>query len=138
MITSVQNPRVKYVRRLQAEKRFRQRENSFVVEGTRWLKELVRQGRPLQFVFIPKHGYKMAIMTLFYNKLTLSAQAVSPELMALMSDTETPPGVLAVAAVAPLALPPQLSLLLILDAVTNPGNLGTMLRTAPLLRALMA
>lgn len=50
--------------------------------------------------------------------------------MAAMSDTETPPGVLAVASVMPRPLPPEPTLLLILDQVTNPGNLGTMLRTA--------
>ena len=51
MITSVQNPTVKFVRRLQMEKRFRRRENAFVVEGTRWLNELVALSHTLQFVF---------------------------------------------------------------------------------------
>ena len=50
--------------------------------------------------------------------------------MTAMSTTETPPGVLATVAIDPLPLPPRPSFMLILDSITNPGNLGTMLRTA--------
>jgi TrmH family RNA methyltransferase len=50
--------------------------------------------------------------------------------MAAMSDTETAPGVLAVLPIAPRPLPAAPSLLVILDSVANPGNLGSILRTA--------
>ena len=40
MITSRSNAGVKYVRRLLSERRFRHEEGAFVVEGTRWLREL--------------------------------------------------------------------------------------------------
>ena len=40
MITSTSNPKIKYVRRLMSDRRYRQREKAFVVEGERWLSEL--------------------------------------------------------------------------------------------------
>ncbi|MBE2223259.1 MAG: RNA methyltransferase [Anaerolineae bacterium] len=130
MISSIQNPTVKFVRRLQAEKRFRRREAAFVVEGTRWLQELINQAHPLQFVFYTDDWQKNNNHLDILQQVTVSAQVVSDEVMAAMSDTETPPGVLCVGQVAPLPLPDQPSFLLILDSVTTPGNLGTMLRSA--------
>jgi TrmH family RNA methyltransferase len=130
MITSVQNSKVKFVRRLQADKRFRQRETAFVVEGTRWLKELVRQVHSLQFVFYTDNWLQSANHNSILQQVQASAQIVSDEVMAAMSDTETPPGVLSVGQIAPLALPEQPTFLLVLDRVKTPGNLGTMLRSA--------
>jgi TrmH family RNA methyltransferase len=130
MITSVQNPSVKFVRRLQAEKRFRRREAAFVVEGTRWLTELTKQMQLLQFVFYTDDWQKNADHLTILQQVQECAQVVSDEVMAAMSDTETPSGVLSVGQIAPLALPAQANFLLILDSVTTPGNLGTMLRSA--------
>ncbi|MFO7684021.1 MAG: RNA methyltransferase [Chloroflexota bacterium] len=101
-----------------------------MVEGSRWLKELVSHGHPLQFVFYTEAWRQSANHANILQQVQAPVQVVDPGLMASMSDTETPPGVLAVASVTPRPLPPEPTLLLILDQVTNPGNLGTMLRTA--------
>jgi TrmH family RNA methyltransferase len=50
--------------------------------------------------------------------------------MAQASDTETPAGILAVVEFVPLALPQPADLLLVLDRVADPGNMGTILRTS--------
>lgn len=126
MITSAANPKIKYVRRLQSERRFRERERVFVVEGERWLRDLLARQITPQFVC---HTTAWADAPLL-AQLGAPAFAVTPALMAEMSDVETAPGVLAVVAAEPLPLPPQPTLLLILDAIQTPGNLGTMLRTA--------
>lgn len=65
-----------------------------------------------------------------FTQMTGSIQLVTDEVMAAMSTNETPPGVLAIAVVEPLPIPQRPSFILILDGITNPGNLGTMLRTA--------
>lgn len=142
MITSTSNSKVKYVRRLQADRRFREREQAFVVEGTRWLSELIPPAHRPQLILYTNAWHNKPEHTSILLQLdepaqavvpaqaAVPAQAVSEEVMASMSDTETPPGVLAVLAMQPRPLAPEPTLLLVLDRIRTPGNLGTMLRTA--------
>lgn len=130
MITSRTNSQVKYVRRLQADRRFRHDEAAFVVEGTRWMRELAA-GRTM-----PRALYATAAWAASDEggalRAALDAEAVlvSDEVMAAMSDTETAPGALAVLPIVPRPWPDAPGLVVILDAVGNPGNLGTILRAA--------
>lgn len=130
MITSIKNSKVKYIRRLQAERRFRWREQAYVVEGTRWLKELADHEHPTKFVCYTEDWFADANHADILQQLATSVQVVNPDVLTVLSDTETPPGVLAVAEMRPLSMPVRPTFLLILDGVTTPGNLGTMLRTA--------
>lgn len=124
MITSTTNSRVKYVRRLQADRRFREREGAFVVEGDRWVADVLDAGmEPTELFVAESWNYKALVGR-------ISPLFVSDAVMTHMSDVETPPGILAVVPMPRLALPPQPTLLLILDRITTPGNLGTLLRTA--------
>jgi TrmH family RNA methyltransferase len=132
MITSPANEKVKYVRRLQAERRFRAQEQLFVVEGNRWLAELVRHQIVPRYLFYTlawqaTHTEILAQLAEFTHHAGL---LISEAVMAAMSDTTTPPGVLAVVPTPQLPWPARPSLLLILDAMNNPGNLGTICRTA--------
>ena len=128
MITSLANAKVKYVRRLQAERRFRSREQAFVVEGTRWLMEFQQSAQSPSLVLHTAvwQDHHSSIL----QQLDAPFQLVSEEVMATISDTETPSGVLAIVPIQPLPPPKQPTLLLLLDSVTNPGNLGTILRSA--------
>lgn len=128
MISSLSNITVKRVRRLQAERRFRQREQAFVIEGTRWIADAIEQDVPLVDLFITVVWQSQN--SLLRDQLPTAATLVSDEVMAAMSDVSSPPGVLAIVNIAPLPLPEQPTFLLVLDAITTPGNLGTMLRTA--------
>lgn len=130
MITSRTNAQVKYIRRLQAERRFRHDEGAFVVEGTRWLRELARDATIPRAVYATPSWMETEEGQALAAALAVDVILVDEPVMAAMSDTETAPGVLAVLAVAPRPLPAQPTLLLILDALNNPGNLGTILRTA--------
>ena len=130
MISSLANAKIKYVRRLQAEKRFRAREKAFVIEGTRWVSELIQLSRIPELLFYTEAWLNSAANAPILHQINGPKQVVSEPVMAAMSDTQTPSGILAVLPIQPLPLPDAPSLLLILDGVTNPGNLGTMLRTA--------
>jgi TrmH family RNA methyltransferase len=50
--------------------------------------------------------------------------------MKALSETETPQGILAVLDEFPLSIPESLNFILIPDQIRDPGNLGTLLRTA--------
>jgi TrmH family RNA methyltransferase len=129
MITSAQNERVKYARSL-ARRRVRQREGRFVVEGTRLLDELVGAGiEPALVLYTAAWAESPAGQRLLPQIRTgEGAWPVTDAVMAACADTQTPQGVLAV--VPFLSLSPRPGLLLILDAIRDPGNLGTILRSA--------
>ena len=129
MITSTANPQVKYVRRLQAERRFRARERAYVVEGARWMRELVAAQLTPRALFATTAWLESNEGRALPAALG-AAVPVSDAIMAAMSDTETAPGVLAVLPIDPRPWPHAPTLLVILDAVGNPGNLGTILRAA--------
>lgn len=129
MISSLSNPKFKKVRRLQADKRFRSNQQQFVIEGTRWIAEMVNDPR-LQDLFYTELWYQQADHAQLIAQLSGRTHQVSDEVMSAMSATKTAPGVLAVVAISPAVVPQNPSLILILDSISNPGNLGTMLRTA--------
>lgn len=130
MITSVSNNKVKFVRRLQADRRFREREGLFVAEGTRWLDEVAQRQHTPHTVYYTADWQARPEHNEILQQVEAPLQLVAPEVMAVMSDTETPPGALAVLPIPARTLAPGSDLLLILDEVRDPGNLGTMLRTA--------
>jgi RNA methyltransferase, TrmH family len=130
VISSQANPKIKTVRRLQAEKRFREKERAFVVEGTRWLAEVAHFGITPHFVLYTETWSKNEHNRSLLQQVAAATYLVDGRLMGLISDTESAPGVLAVLPMFSRPLPSELDLALILDQLTNPGNMGTMLRTA--------
>lgn len=131
MITSYKNPKIKYIRRLLADRRFRQRENAFVVEGTRWLMELVQFRITPTLVIVTQSLISQEhVQALFHESPEIEAIEVSEQVMSFASDTVSPAGVMAVVPMLKLPIPDRPSFLLILDNISNPGNLGTMIRTA--------
>ena len=133
MITSLQNDKVRAVRALQAQRRVRQRERRFVFEGTRLVEEAVRAGVPPDFVLytaqVEADTRGNALLTSL-RQMNVPCYAVNEAVMAACSDTQSPQGVLAVLPIPTHPAPEHPTLTLILDRVRDPGNLGTILRTA--------
>ncbi|MBC7251547.1 MAG: RNA methyltransferase, partial [Anaerolineae bacterium] len=132
MITSPTNPKIKYVRAL-ARRRTRQREGQFVIEGVRLIEEAMRAGiipALMNFTTDLEGTARGRTLLTAAEKHGVAPLLVSNALMKTMSDTQTPQGVLAVVPFPQLALPPHPSLALIVDGIRDPGNLGTLLRTA--------
>lgn len=133
MITSQKNDRVRMVLALQGRRRVRQRERRFVIEGLRLCEEAARAGTIPHLVFYTAGAESdpraLAVLDR-WRQAGAPCEAVSDEVMAACSDTETPQGLLAVVPLPDLPLPPQPTLTLVLDRLRDPGNLGTALRAA--------
>lgn len=131
MITSKDNPRIKQVRALLADSKARREAGAFVVEGVRLVDEALMNGWPAQWLIYTAglDGRGQAVIA-GYAGLGVPVEEVSLQVMRSASDTETPQGLLAILAARPIPLPDALNFLFIPDQVRDPGNLGTMLRTA--------
>ncbi len=130
MITSVRNERVKYIRSL-ARRRVRQREGRFLVEGTRLVSEVVRAGVEPALVLYTESWAALPDAQPLLPLLGTAAEGawlVSDNVLAACADTEAPQGVLAV--VPFVSMEPRSGPVLILDQLRDPGNLGTVLRSA--------
>jgi TrmH family RNA methyltransferase len=129
-IESRQNPKIKYVRRLQTSKRFRSQENAFAVEGTRWLVESVRSQAEIRLVLCTDAWITSANREDQLGDLPVEVIEISSELMAAISALETSEGILAVLSKPDKQIPKDPMMLLIADGISDPGNLGAMVRTA--------
>jgi RNA methyltransferase, TrmH family len=132
MITSTSNQKIKLVRALQTQTRERKAQGAFVTEGVRLLEDAISAEWPLNFILfdqtLSERG--QALINTLNQQSTTEVIEISPGLMAEISDTETPQGILAVMKSTVLSLPTNPCFVILADQVRDPGNLGTMLRTA--------
>jgi TrmH family RNA methyltransferase len=123
---------VKYVRSLY-QRRVRHRERYFVIEGLHLVEEALEAGVvPALAFFTPnlsdsQRGRKL--LTVIEN-LPGECFVVIDKIMRALSDTVSPQGILAVVPFLELPFPENPWLVLVADRVRDPGNLGTILRSA--------
>ena len=114
---------LKQIKSLQQQKH-RKELGLFVVEGRKMAEELLRSG-------FETVGLYATEAFLAANTAFASAETVSETQMQQMSGQDTPPGILAVVRIPkPKPLSNREPLVLALDGIANPGNMGTLLRTA--------
>lgn len=134
MITSTSNTKVKRLASLKKRKKLRDSEKVFLIEGLRMFREAPEDSLLEIYVtqaFMEKEGQSV--------KKKAAGSGITPELLSdsvfgYVSDTKTPQGILCVARQKERSLEEvtggEDSLLLALDNIQDPGNLGTILRTA--------
>ena len=121
IIQSKQNASIKSARKLLQRKH---RKTSYLLEGWHLFEEAKASGAEILQVFVLE---EMADCVANMAKVKL----VSPEVLKELCETQTPQGIVAEVAKQSQALPESLSgKYLLLEDVQDPGNVGTMIRTA--------
>jgi TrmH family RNA methyltransferase len=129
MLTSLQNEKVKLARTLQTQARARRKEGKIVLEGARLISDAFEQGLQPDFIlYAPNAAVQSRVAHLTGHDVNLIP--VSDDVMRHVSDTQHPQGIVGVFPMPTPDLPEQPERVLILDAIRDPGNMGTMLRTA--------
>jgi RNA methyltransferase, TrmH family len=131
MITSSQNPKLKLARALQGRPKERRKEGAFLAEGVRLVEEAHSADWPIRYVLyssgLSERGKELV------EKLKakgLEVEEVDSSLLQSISETETSQGILAVLDNFQFPIPNSPNFLLISDQIRDPGNLGTLIRTA--------
>lgn len=131
-ILSVQNPKVKQWSLL-LTKKGRDSQGKFIIEGTHLVQEALQSGVLLEtLLYSIDKGLPAELEPLLPDRSICIG--VSEEVLAKCSDTQTPQGVAAIAEKYGLASSGLLEhpqpLVVVLDGVQDPGNVGTIVRSA--------
>jgi len=130
-ITSSQNTLIKKVRGLLADKKEREEKRQFVLEGIRLAEEAVSAGIKPQLALtgsqLSTRGREIVES---FQQMGVDVEEVDMDLLNRLSDTHTSQGVLLVLNI-PEENPRSDNLnVLVLDRISDPGNMGTLLRSA--------
>lgn len=134
VISSSRNDRVKLVKQLQSRSRARRKFEQLVLEGVRLIDDALENGPKPVFALADESAIASnasvsnMVDRLEWDKVT--CLRVTPDVMQEMTDTDTPQGILAVFPLPKLTIPKMPELVLVLDGWRDPGNVGTLLRTA--------
>jgi TrmH family RNA methyltransferase len=132
MLTSIKNPLIKQLRKLHRS-RERQKQNLLLLEGTNLLTAACQVNYELITVCCtPKWQQNHQQLWQKISQQALKTELVSPEVLAAIATTINPDGIVATAVrkVPQRLTQEKISLGLVLERLQDPGNLGTIIRTA--------
>jgi TrmH family RNA methyltransferase len=130
MIKSARNPKVQEIRSLLELPKRRREKSAFVVEGARLAEEALMSGWEVRHALYTEGAQKANPELVRALIARGAADEISESVMKAISDTKTPQGVLVEVEWKQIPLVKTPSLVLVLDGISDPGNLGTLLRSA--------
>lgn len=125
-ITSRSNPLISRLRKLKSSRALRREEGVFLCEGPKMLEEALRWGGELETVLCAEG------LSLPELPAGVRVVEVPEELLAAAADTQTPQGIVFLCRMGEPTLPEILpgERFLVLDGLQDPGNVGTIWRSA--------
>ena len=122
-ITSVNNDLVKEFVKLQ-QKKYRDKENKFLLEGKKCVEEAYNAGINIECAFVLKENFKE--YKFLDDKIILTCEAVLKKI----STTDSAPEIVAIAQKKETQIPNNAKKIVLLENIKDLGNLGTILRTS--------
>lgn len=126
-IQGSKNPLIKDLRKLQ-QKKYRERESRYLMEGFHLVEEAMQAAYPVELLLVTHKG--LAEWGEWLAEQAVTQYLVSDEVMKSLSDLPTPPGIMGVLKKTDDVPVDFNGRWLLLDRVQDPGNVGTMVRTA--------
>lgn len=128
-ISSTKNNFIKEVKKL-AKRKYREEQGRYLIEGAHLVEEALNSKEAVTTLIMTDQGQAL-LAKLPVSSDTLDHYLVTDEVFKSISDVAAPQGIMAVVKHNKAALPEQISgKWLLLDNVQDPGNVGTMIRTA--------
>ncbi len=133
VITSKENEYVKHVRKLK-DKKYRDEHHEFIVEGTKLVEEAIQEGMDIHKIIICEDCVEGGVIEqkTMYEIAKYPCMYVTEKILKHMTDVASPQGMLAVIHKEDKEEEIDFTqdVMLLLDGIQDPGNLGTMIRTA--------
>ena len=132
VITSKDNEIIKRIKKLK-DKKYRDQEKKFIVEGIKLVEEAIAENAPINKVVVCEDCINDGSIdkNLMYEIAKKDCIYVSEKVFESITDVQNPQGILAV--VEKKSEEEQISydedVIVVLDGIQDPGNLGTILRT---------
>jgi len=134
-LTGSQNPLIKEVRALK-NKDSREEKGLYFIEGARFVEEALKETVNIKYIvvsetFLSNTGSSGSLQKI--NETIMNTYVIPDSLFSSISDTKNPQGILAVLSLERKQLKDAVfngGLLVILDTIKDPGNMGTIIRTA--------
>ncbi len=134
-ITSLKNPLIKEIKSLY-KKKDRENNGLFIVEGIKIVEEIIDNAHSIKNIFYTDSLFKNQDGDLLFSKIAdiEGLVYVAENVFKEISDTENPQGILATVVFSKKNIErlelKQNIFLLYLDKIQDPGNMGTIIRTA--------
>ena len=128
-ITSVHNPQIQQLRELQKAKA-RREQGLFLAESMKMVREAIELSLCRTLIVEEKRQEEYADLMKRAQEKGCEILLVTPAILQTLSEQKTPQGIMATVAMIPERDTLCGSLIVAMDGVQDPGNVGTILRTA--------
>lgn len=135
-ITSNSNPNIKHVKSLH-KKKYREKYNEFIIEGLRIVEHGLECGGDITKIFLAQSIYESLKGTILFSKIkdnNIDSYILNDNLFKEICDTDNPQGILGIVKQKSYDINTILNkeqyFVVVLDRLQDPGNLGTIIRTA--------
>lgn len=127
IISSTKNEKIKELAKLQTAKG-RKKAGLYLLEGEHLVEEAIKENAPIELIVVSSN--RLEDYQYLLAQTVVQVLVVSEEVFQKLSMTETTQGILAAVKIENQTKPPCNGRIIVLDAVQDPGNLGTIVRTA--------
>lgn len=129
-IISKDNSLVKFVRKLR-DKKQRKKEKQFIVEGFRFVEEALKSDYSIEYILINEKSLnKVEDFNIDVEAIKNKVYILNKNVFNSISGTENSQGILAIVNMEKIFQIKEEGLYILADRVQDPGNMGTIIRTA--------